>query len=92
MILSIYHDALRLAQQRGDEPAIRSLQAAIARLHDDALMAEIAALGPAEALRRIRIVAQQDSFSGAFARRVLRQLQPAAFEAQTDSAIRNGTG
>ena len=91
MILSIYHDALRLARQHGDEQAIRSLQSAIARLRDDELMAEMTALGPTEAIRRIRIVAQQNSFIGAFARRVLRQLQPAVFEAQTDSAIRNST-
>jgi hypothetical protein len=85
MTLSIYHDALRLARQHDDEQAIRSLRATIARLRDDEMMAEMAALGPTEALRRIRLVAQEPTYSGAVARRVLRQLQPAAFEQAVDS-------
>jgi hypothetical protein len=79
MNLDTYRDALFLARQHGDDRAIRSLQCEIRRLRHAAMLAELTALGAAEMLRRIRLVAQQDNYSGAIARRILRELQPAAF-------------
>jgi hypothetical protein len=76
----IYHDSLRLARQHGDEAAIRSLQREIRRLRNNELISEMTARGPAEVIHRIRLVAQEPTYSGVFARRVLRRLQSAAFE------------
>jgi hypothetical protein len=75
MDLDVYRDA----RQCDDEVAARSLQREIMRQFHAELLAEVEAIGPMEVLRRIRIVAQEPTESGAFARRVLRQLMPAAF-------------
>lgn len=86
MILKSYKGALAIARQRGDEPTMRSLQREISRLHDDDLIAEMTALGPVEVIRQIRLVAQEPTYSGTVARRILGRLQPSAFE----PAIRKG--
>jgi hypothetical protein len=80
MTLATLRDALRLARQHDDERAIHSLQREIRRRRNDELIAEMTALGPVEVLRRIRLVAQEPTYSGAFARQVLRRLQLAASE------------
>jgi hypothetical protein len=56
MILSTYQDALRLAQQQGDDRAIRLLRREI---------------GGAEPRKRIEILAHEPTYTGDIARLVL---------------------
>lgn len=71
MILSTYQDALRLAQQQGDDRAIRLLRREIRRLQNDDLIAELEKIGAAEPRKRIEILAHEPTYTGAIARLVL---------------------